>query len=894
MWFAHGMPIKGVDSYFSLHPAGRLFESLSSWDARTSSGTPSSDVIAAGLNWLQAALSLSGLPLPAVEMIITLTLSITAAIGMYHFGLLILDGQLTRPVDRWVSCALAISWLANPFALSYVWAHQLLIQVTWAALPWLLFAVVCCVTSRIDVLNSICLLLTIMIIAAAAFPHAYLPGIGLVMSAVGIGSLGLADSIGRAFPRLLVAGLALAGGTLWWLLPSLPMLNTLVAQATIGPDSPHAQLEYASQFSPLGNVLSLTAVPILHQYVDKTPYLAWSSLVLVPPGNALVFVLPIIAAVGGIYTLMQPRLRMLGMATLSCFLVGLFFSKGANQPWPDINEAMLSLPLGDAVRHPIDKFSFDVVLPMCLLFACGLAWLSRRRLSSPLAVAASVVVCVYLAVPWWSGSVVPVGGGRLPSAFVDVPPSYDAVGSDLAGMPHLGKTMVLPYSRDGASAFAWKSGIQPNLDCLLQDWAPERSLLCRDTGEALADRVPEALLQATTSRDIRAFDLAYLSGIDSWLVHNDWDSSYFKPAISPANAMTFLMQPRSTETAPQPVHRQGQLIRLPSTGVPLTFFVRVDAAPVESDKLLQIGSAVVQVNRASSPSSVYLGIRDVPNHFWFPADGAVFPTGEWHVVTLSSESNRLSLAVDGIEATQLLVCDTSCHPVPGRGLPLPNSSQNARIISASASDGTKMTFPSEVHGISKRTFGASRVSLIRATSELALFRQPSLPAVYAAQSLRAAGQLDTAGELLSAAHAAVAAPYPAIVSSDAPVQSVDSKSETTWIRDSSVQLHGTLTSKGPNALLVFLETYDPHWVLTIDGSRVDRSRHEVANGFANAWFVSGIGTFKWTIDYDLQPAVSTGAAIGGALLVFALCVPIGRYIASVPAMRRKRFTINRG
>src|SRR5690349_15250486 len=42
-WMYNSLPIKGVDSMFSLHPQGRLFYSLFSaaWDARVSVGEPS-------------------------------------------------------------------------------------------------------------------------------------------------------------------------------------------------------------------------------------------------------------------------------------------------------------------------------------------------------------------------------------------------------------------------------------------------------------------------------------------------------------------------------------------------------------------------------------------------------------------------------------------------------------------------------------------------------------------------------------------------------------------------------------------------------------------------------------------------------------------------------------
>ena len=877
MWFFRGLPIKGVDSFFSLHPAGRLTSSLSAWDFRNSPGVPASDLIAANLNFVQGGLARLGLTLVLGEALIIISLSGAAAIGMYQLGIVIMNGAVDTKHAKWISALMSILWLANPFSLSFVWAHQLLIEFTWAALPWLLFVMLSGLARRLETVTMVSANLVVIIAGSAGFPHAYLPGVSLLLICFGLGGLWWAGVSWAAIARLSLLTLTFIAGVAWWFVPSLPVLSIFVSAATIGPDSPRAQLEFASHFSTVLNVLTLTAVPILHQSVDNIPYLSWSSLVLNRPGATLVFVLPTVAAIGLLHGLRQRRVRPLVVSALACTSVGVFLSKGLNPPLAEVNRALTELPMGDALRHPLDKFSFVLVLPICLLFGLGLAWLFRGQITRPIGVFAAVVVCGYLAAPWWYAGVIPVGGGRLPSAYVQVPPSYDAVGTILSSSPPLGKTMVLPYSRDGGAAFAWKSGIQPNLDCLLQDWAPNRSVMCHDSGQVLADLVPDNLSQAVTAQDTRVFDLAYLWGVDSWLVHTDWESSYFAPSVPPDRAIAFMTQDkRAVNPPPSQLMHHNQVVRV-SPGVhSLQFFVRANEVPSEAIEFARIGPITVQINRASSADSVYLGLRNKSDRLWYPADGAVFRVGTWHAVTLRFESLRLYFSVDGVEQEALAVCGPAgCHPSSEHGMPLAAFPATVQMTANQGPIGPDMTLPNELHGMAERRFVSSKTQLVEATPELDLFKQRSLPAVYAAKSVARRDGLDAREPLLQAALDTATLLDPVLLPSSSNAYAVDPNSNTSWSSESATHLHGLLQTSGP-AILVLLQTYDTHWILTVNGRRVPDSSHFVANGFANAWSVDGLGSLGWTLDYTLQGAATLGAEVGGGLLVVAVLLPLSR------------------
>ena len=885
LWFIRGVPIKGVDSYFSLHPSGRLDASLSAWDSRTSTGVPASDIVAAGFNWLQGALSFAGLPLVAVEAVIVLCLSIAAALGMYLFGMEIFKRHVALIEARWISCAVSVTWLANPFALSFVWAHQLFIEVTWAVLPWILIILFRAGSRRLHIVDAACLMLFTTIIGSAAFVHSYLPGLALLLTAFGIVSVVSSRITAQTLVIHSVLALSLVAGIAWWLLPSLTILGSLLAQATVGSDAPPAQLAFASQFSNLQNVISLTAVPILHLTVGKTPYLAWSWVALTPPGSIFVFVLPAVAAIGAIYAFVRASSRAIATALTASALIGAFVSKGLNPPYPEFNLALLSVPLGDAFRHPLDKLSFDVVFPLCMLFGFGLMLLAGRRSSRPLAGLAAFIVCGYLATPWWVGSVVPVGGGRLPSAFVDVPSSYTRVGNDLSTLPQLGKTMVLPYSIDGGTAFNWSSGIQPNLDCLLQDWAPRRSVMCHDTGIAAADRVPEAIQQAVTNFDPRAFDLAYQSGIDSWLVHRDWASAYIPPAVSPPVAMTFLTHPLSPL---QPMLRIGQPMSFSQDGQGVSFFLRVNATLADSEDVLRLGSVTLQANRASLPGEAYLGLSDRTRHLWYPADGDVFQIGTWRAVTIQLRSGRLYLSIDGADQGELSSCGPSaCRPISGHGIPVVGDTREIVIIRSQTAASVDISQPNTNAGAAHDGIASSYAQVVTSSPQLTLFRQASLPVIYAAQSVVPLVS-DSPGDLLAAAEAGVRAPNSVMLPTYDAGTSVDHASNTTWIDDSATHIHGRLTTQGPNALLVFLQTYDSEWKLTINNSAAPPPRHLMVNGFANGWLVSASGALNWTLNYGPQDAVTDGFYVGCMTLVLSLGLPIARLAWRRLGVRRSR------
>lgn len=871
LWLRHGYPIKSVDSFLSVHPSGLPWRSLQAWDARDSTGAPMSDVVSWSMTGVQVALGHLNVPLVAIDAVILTTLALSAVLGMFFLSDMTLRGYIGQPGRRWIASLVSVAWVANPFALSFVWYHQLLTEVTWASWPWVIYVVLaighadsiaCEVADRRKALFLLPLLVAIMTIFSAGFVHVYLPALGGLLLAFGSGAFLSSPLKLATLRKLALLSITVLASILWWLLPSIPLLPSLLRTASIGPDS-RSQFLFASGYSQLPEVVALTAVPALHQSVAGVPYMSWSGLILNPPGSLLRFVLPATAACGVVAVFRVRSVRWFGAPAAAAVLAGALLSKGFNWPLPGLSLALTQIPFGDAFRHPVDKFATLLVLPLCLLFGVGLASLSRIH-GTVLTIFSGIVVCGYLALPWWTGAVVPTGGEFLPSAFIQIPQSYESIGSQLATSPIGGKTMVIPYSLDGEAAFNWPQGVQPNLDCLLQDWSPNRSLLCHSTGQPLADIVPSTLAQAVSRRDRRAFELARLSGVDRWLVHGDWDSAYLRTNPSPQAALAFLGNPASRTPGPMLLRRTTRL-DLPPPGQSLSFFFRSTAVPSIDDKLLSIGPLTLQINRAvGSDSLVYVGVYDSASGEWTVS--ASIPIGGWHQISLRQSGSTFALYVDGVASQEVFTC-FPCKLVSRHYIvvtPLPNFVEV--LPSRQLPAVTEMTGLVADDLAFERLDQGTPIRIASSTPELTLFEQPALPLVYAAHSVYG---VSAPADLLSAAAAVGAQPWPVLLPSDVSPSSLDTRARLAWRLDSAVRLHGTLNLHG-TSVLVFSQTFDRHWRLALKGGAAAQEGHVVANGFANAWIIRGEGATSWTLDYDLEPATLTGGLIGGALLVSSI------------------------
>jgi len=896
VWFREGLAIKGVDSFFSLHPEGLAGRGRYLWDASSSAGEPAR-VVTGAVNLWQTVLARMGFSGLGVE-IITITLLAGAAIGgMYKLFLTLArsPGSSDR-APKLVAAIVAIVWVANPFALSVVWWHQVLLEFTWALLPWLMVLLLKCLRGEMSMRIVGAILLLVAIPNIAAFHDVVLPLVVVLLIVYGIGFALMKPRPQRAVLRGVGFAGFLVAAVGWWLVPTAAILSGLYLEAGVGPFPPTSLevLRFSSQFSSWHNVLTLTAEPALHQTYGSVPYISWTGLANSVPGSILVFVLPTVVIVGAVHGVRNPRLRPVAAVASACVVVGAFLAKGVNPPFPGLNRALLNLPFGAIFRHPFDRFSILIVPSMCILFGFGLLTLTRLPIFRSLAAGSAIAVCGYLALPWWTGSVIPDGGGFLPSARVSMPSSYETVGSALGTAPAGGKTMILPYADDAQAAFVWPRGIQPNSDCLLADWQPNRSAICRVSGDPFANRVGATITAALELRDLRVFSLARLWGIDRWVVHSDWDSQYFAQAVGPESATAFLNDPRNGSPG-EVITRRGQRVSAPTSSSGVEFALRIDRLPREADVFLRSGPLVVQVNRSPQFNGrpiygqAYLAVRDSARGIWMP--GSSLMLGQWHTIRLDVRNGRLRLHVDGVSQGVPMNCasdGTSCSLLrdarTGSGIAVANLPGWMTVQEPALGGGAVvLTLPREITTepwqLMPRGTSPARETL--ETPYLRMWNQDALPLVYAAQTATVADPPFSSDRMLAAAAAIANDARPAVVPMASLAANLDGRARATLSRSDPTTLKGIVDLSG-NSILILNQSFDSHWRLTVDGRPIRTADHFVVNGFANGWRIRGDGTVRWVMSYQPQQAMTKGFILAIGMMVAAVLA------LALPLMMRSR------
>ena len=91
-----------------------------------------------------------------------------------------------------------------------------------------------------------------------------------------------------------------------------------------------------------------------------------------------------------------------------------------------------------------------------------------------------------------------------------------------------------------------------------------------------------------------------------------------------------------------------------------------------------------------------------------------------------------------------------------------------------------------------------------------------------------------------------------------------------WSELSPTSYVAHVESKGA-FVLVFLESYDEHWKVSVNGNQIQEKNHQEVNAFANCWLIDSTGDVTITIQYETQNIliVSIVASIGLPVLLLA-------------------------
>jgi len=829
MHFLPGLPVLTVDSFFHLSNSYNCAQDTHSWTYLTSTGQPNTSLSLMPVDCSIALLQSTGLPLWVTEALFEALLAMAAAAGMYLAARRV--GLFFAVRSRIAAVVAALFWVANPYALAYIWYHVMYLQVLWAALPWLCLFVLA--AGGDHKLGKLCLgTFAVSVAAAPGLTEGELPQAFLVLAFFCL-FVGVARGRKALLRSIAVVG-SCGSALLWWLLPSLSNIGNLYATA-VRPTPTAPLLDFSSRYSTLGHLLTLAAVPQLYQTVNGVPYVAWTWLATSGAGQLALACIPLLGAVG----IARFRRHSSGWQQVSplagMLVLGILICKGEAQPLPFTGELLTRLPLGAIFRQPLNNFGLLIVVPLTLFVAFGAATVLRvpaaagadtnRRV---LGVTASVVLVGALAVvvsPWWSSGVFPAGGGAFPSAKYQLPSEYSQVGAMLARSPAGGKTLELPYTSNEESAFVWPAGVQPNADPLFEAWQGRRSVLEHEGLDTSSPGLEVA--RCISAGRPECLRLAEYLGIDRIVIHLDWNAAYFGASsgisvVSSGTALAYLMdlQPKSTRAIARSRKRSVAVSRSGSTSM----WVRVKSLPADQDRFLAFDGFYVQLNRQNF-FSIYSPSRSI----WSP--GAVLPRGPAYYLTLTWSDGRLQLWINGIREGQAV-------PFPG---PPPG---HVEVLPPGTAPGTTRATSGVVHlavphascGIRPCTLrGGARV--LQWGKYLALI---SLPHASPLLSSRPCGT------------AAPAAALPALLGG------------------------GTFViGRGGCEQVVFLESYAKSWHLAAmsPGARV--ARHSPASHYYNQWTVSGPATAVYALNYSgassFLAALIAGALLGAAYLgcVFA-------------------------
>ena len=642
MHFLPGRPALTVDGFFHLSNTFNCRQDTRSWTFLTSTGQPNTSLVLLPVDCSITLLQSTGLALWMTEALFEALLAMAAAAGMYLAARRV--GRLLAFRSRVAASVAALFWVANPFALAYVWYHLLYVQVLWAALPWLCLFVLAAEGDRR--IGELCLgAFAVGVAASPGLTEGELPQTFIVLAFL---SLFVGVARGR---KALLRSVAVVGSCgsalLWWLLPSLTNLGNLYSMAAKGMPTA-AVLDFSSQYSTVWHLLTLAAVPQLYQTVNGVPYIAWSGLATSGAGQLALACIPILGAVGILRLGLRPSGWKRVSPLLGMLALGIVVCKGEAQPLPVTGVLLTRLPMGAIFRQPLNNFGILLVLPLTLFVGFGLAAVLRVPAESGasayrrvVGVTASGALAVIVA-PWWSSHVLPTGDGVFPSATYVLPSEYRQVGTMLARSPAGGKTLELPFSSDGESAFVWPAGIQPNSDPLFEAWQRQRSILESDGVSTNNPGFDVArCISAGRSTCLR---MAEHLGIDRIVVHKDWNAAYFGaksriPVVSSRAVLAYLLDDPSSSSRPIARSRRRR-IAVGGSGS-MSLWVHERSLPSQQDRFLSFDGFYIQLNREN-----FFSIYSPSRHVWSP--GSVLPRSPAYYLTLKWSAGKLQLWVNGV------------------------------------------------------------------------------------------------------------------------------------------------------------------------------------------------------------------------------------------------------
>lgn len=612
-WYRPSNVIKGIDSFFSLHPETLMSQVLHTWSTTGSPGIPNNQIPGLPIWLAQFGLHFIGMPVPAAQIVVICTLSVTAALGAYVLTIEILRSSNKNlgpfPIEIG-ALAGGILWVANPAALAQVWYRQTLLEVTWALLPWLVRLFIQAASdSKDSLLRFFFRGLGITVVGSAGLVEAYLPGIAVLVSAW-VSPLVYVSfkhhRVARLRPLVAVSGGVFAG-VAWWLVPAIPFFKSIVRGTALSPSS-SLELRAFSPYLSIQKILTLTNAPLIWQAPgpSQASFTSWS-WIITRPSSFIIYLIPAVSITGVMLCFRRWRESTPAiLGSVFAIIVGVIVTKGDNRPFRHIGMLLIQLPFGSVFRDPASTLIFVAALPICVLFGIGVCSLASLGVNwTMLGIVSMILIDGLACFAWWTSDVIPRSVGVIPSEYVTVPDSYQSF-AGWANALRLGeKIMVLPYSKFNVSAFKWKSGADTGLDCVLPEFIVREIILCGNTNLGLADIPGVTLATDLARKKSEVFDLAKLWGVGTWLIHRDWDYEVAPDTYLGPNAISNLSKFAQSKASGNVelggrIFKSRQLVALSQRALPLVYSPSIlikSSSIASSNNALNIAKHLVAGNR---------------------------------------------------------------------------------------------------------------------------------------------------------------------------------------------------------------------------------------------------------------------------------------------------------
>lgn len=843
-WFRGDFIVKGGDSYFSLSPSfNAMISSRYVW-VPVSTGAPMPmNIVGLPYYMVMMILQSAGLSLVSLEKIEFYFLFSVSGLAMYYLSLTFGGGKCRRVVCLTSS----IFYMMNPFTLTVIWRRLTTLVFAYSLLPLVLTLFVKGLEAKQHSSRYILLILLCWLVFPLSMSNpGYVVAVWVALFTYLLFFV-ITNHVHRTrcihalrFTLTLVALWSFSN--LWWLLPLFPHVTQTYEFSRVSGEHLDVFL-WTSKSAILLNSMRLLGDWTLYGGYLSDPYFPWVKMYFSLPFVAMSLLIPFLACASLLRRFSQRNL--VYCAVLS--IVGLFLMKGAAPPLGELNVWVLSnLPMGGVFRSSYEKFGIIVALSYAFLIGNGVDELVlclnrtlqslprnkkcysrmgvrlRKLAPSLLLISLQLTLGFVLVFPFWSGDVIYPGGEIIPSMRIQVPEYYYEAEAWMNAQKDEFKLFYLPplyYTR--TAAYTWDYGYFGSDP--LDEYFLQRPLVGGPTGIVYADQfqkeVIDLFFELEPSSNIGK--LLGLMNIKYVLVHRDFNTKY----------VYYIPEPAYFEK----VLRRQNNIHLEQTFGKLAFYRIRDYLPLvyaSSDIIFVQGN--VSVLPLLTTLTSFIELDDRPAFFF--SDGTEQNTS---LVASMSKSVMVHAVNRGADGYDLTVPISGSYDIYAQvNLKIRKGALRYRIDNENWRLATVSSNQTEATIVKVGTVNATAGKHTIIFDDTYLF------------SSKVKGFFLYHSKTNEEPHSIVP---------EVKFKKIDS---TKYLVD--------VNATEP-FFLILSESFHPNWTAKLDNVLLP---HLLANGYSNAWFLNGSGSFRILMEFWPQKLFDLGVVIStlslAVLVVFVV------------------------